>query len=56
MLIALADLAILVAAVGAATMLLILAGLVALAGGVVAARAFLRPSAEVGEAVARRRA
>ena len=56
MLIAVADLAILVAAVGAVTMLLIVAGLIALAGGVVAARAFLRRSVEAGEAVARRRA
>ena len=56
MLIAVADLAILVAAIGAVTMLLILAGLIALAGGVVAARAFLPRSVEVGEAVARRRA
>ena len=56
MLIAVADVAILVAAVGVVTMLLILAGLVAVAGGVVAARPFLRRSVEAGEAVARRRA
>jgi len=55
MLIALADLAILIAATGVTTMLLILAGLIALAGGVVAARASLgRPAA--GKPVARRRA
>lgn len=56
MLIAFADLALLVAAVGVATMLLIVAGLVVLAGAVVAARAFLPRSVEGGEAVARRRA
>ena len=56
MLIAVADLAMLVAAIGAVTTLTILAGLVALAGGAVAARSFLRRSAPVGEAVARRRA
>ena len=56
MVIAIADLAILVAAAGAATMLLIVAGLLALAGGVVAARAFLRRSADAGKTVARPRA
>jgi len=56
MLIAVADLAMLVAAAGAVTMLLILAGLIALAGGVVAVRAFLPRSVDAREAVARRRA
>jgi hypothetical protein len=66
MLIAVADLAILVAAAGVATMLLILAGRIALAGGVVAARAFLPRfvaaraflprSVDAREAVGRRRA
>ena len=55
MLIAVADLAILVAAIGVATALLILTGLVALAGGVVAG-AFLRRSADSGKTVARPRA
>ena len=41
MLIAIADLAILVAAIGATTTLLILASLVALAGGVIAARGLM---------------
>jgi hypothetical protein len=56
MLIAIADLAILVAATGVATMLLIVAGLFALAGGVVAARALLRRSDGAGKTVARPRA
>ena len=56
MLIAVADLAILVAAIGVATVLLILTGLVALFGGVVAARAFLHRSADSGKTVARPRA
>ena len=56
MLVAAADLAILVAATGAVTMLLVLTALIALAGGVVAARALFRPSEEPAEAVARRRA
>ncbi|WP_433370580.1 hypothetical protein ACQPZX_45775 [Actinoplanes sp. CA-142083] len=56
MLVAAADLAILVAATGLVTMLLIVAGLVALAGGVLATRTLFRPSAEAAEAVARRRA
>lgn len=56
MVIAVADLAILVAATGALTMVLILAGLVALAGGVVATRSLLRRSADATEAVVRRRA
>jgi len=56
MLIAVVDLAILVSAIGPATMVVILAGLVALIGAVVAARAFLLRSADAGEAVARRRA
>jgi hypothetical protein len=56
MLIALADLAILVGVTGVATILLIVAGLVALAGGVVAARALLRRSVGVGQTVARPRA
>ncbi|WP_030441264.1 hypothetical protein [Actinoplanes subtropicus] len=55
-LIAVADLGLLVGAIGAATMLLILVGLVALVGGVVAARAFLLRSVDAREAVARRRA
>jgi fatty acid desaturase len=56
MLIAIADLAILVAATGVVTMLLIVAGLVALAGGVVAARALTHRPAGAGKAVARPRA
>jgi hypothetical protein len=56
MLIAIADLAILVAAIGAAAMLLTLAGLVVLFGAVVAARAFLSRPVGAGKAVARRRA
>jgi len=56
MLIAVVDLAILVSAIGPATMVVVLAGLVALIGAVVAARAFLLRSADAGEAVARRRA
>ena len=55
MLIAIADLVILVAATGV-TMVLILVGLIALAGGVVAARAVLGRPADAGEAVSRRRA
>lgn len=55
-LIVVADLGILVGTIGAVTMLLILAGLVALTGGVVAAHAFLLRSVDAGEAVARRRA
>ena len=56
MLVAAADLAILVAAAGAVTMLLIVAGLIALAGGVLAARTLFRPSAQPAEVVGRRRA
>ena len=56
MLVAVADLAILVAATGVVTMLLIVAALIALAGGVLAARTLFAPSAEAAEAVARRRA
>ena len=56
MLIALADLGILVTAIGAVTALLILAGLLAVAGGVVAAQAFFLRSADAGKAVARPRA
>ncbi|MCU7726701.1 hypothetical protein ODJ79_23465 [Actinoplanes sp. KI2] len=56
MLIAIADVAILVAAAGVVTMLLIVAGLVALAGGVVAARALLHRSDGAGKTVARPRA
>ena len=56
MLVAVADLVILVAATGVVTMLLIVAALIALAGGVLAARTLFAPSAEPAEAVARRRA
>ena len=56
MLIAVTDLAILAAAAGAVTMLLLVAGLVALAGGAVAIRPLLRRSAGAAEAVVRRRA
>ncbi|MFF5293969.1 hypothetical protein [Paractinoplanes globisporus] len=59
MLIAVADLAILAAAVGLATTVLILAGLVAAAGGVLAARGLLatgRGSDTNTRVVARRRA
>jgi len=56
MLVAVADFAILAAATGAVTMLLIVAGLVALAGGVIAYRGLFRPSEQPVEAVARRRA
>ena len=66
MLIAVADLAILVAATGALTLLLVVTGLVALVGGAVAlttvwqpvreTRPLLRKSANPAGAVARRRA
>ncbi|MFI5889362.1 hypothetical protein ACIA5D_04490 [Actinoplanes sp. NPDC051513] len=56
MLVAVADLAILVATIGVVTMLLIVAGLVALAGGLLAARTVLRPSEQAARAVTRRRA
>jgi hypothetical protein len=57
MLIAVADLALIVAAAGVLTTLLILTGLVVLAGGVVATRTLLnRRDPEPVEVVARRRA
>ncbi|HEX5205898.1 MAG TPA: hypothetical protein VFW27_38715 [Actinoplanes sp.] len=56
MLVAVADLAILVAATGVVTMLLIVAGLLALGGGVVASRSLFRPPAQPAKVVARRRA
>jgi hypothetical protein len=56
MLVAVADLAALVAATGPLTMFLILAGLFVLVGGVVAARPLIRRFADAREVVARRRA
>ena len=56
MLVAIADLAILTAATGALVMVSILAFVAVLAGGVVAARMFARPSNATAEAVVRRRA
>jgi len=56
MLVAIADFAILTAATGPLMMILIVAGLVVLGGGVVAARAFLRRSAHATKPVVRRRA
>jgi hypothetical protein len=56
MLVAVADLAILVAATGVVTMLMIVAGLLALAGGVVASRSLSRPPAQPAKVVGRRRA
>ena len=53
MLVAVADLAILVATTGVVTMLLIVAGLVALAGGVLAARTLLAPSEPTAQAATR---
>ena len=62
-LIAVADLAILVATAGALTLFLVVAGLIALAGGAVATRQLLRPEYAKGKvrigpagAVTRRRA
>ena len=55
MLIAIADLALLVAAIGAVTVLLIVAGLFALAGGVLAARALPRRSVGASKTVVRPR-
>jgi uncharacterized membrane protein YecN with MAPEG domain len=56
MLVAVADLAILTAATGVVTMLLIITGLVLIAGGVVAARQLTKRDVPAREAVARRRA
>jgi len=56
MLIAIADLALVVAAVGVVTVLLIVAGLFVLAGGVVAARALPRRSAGASKTAVRPRA
>jgi hypothetical protein len=56
MLVAVADLALLTAATGVVTMLLIVTGLVLIAGGVVAARQFTRRDVPAREVVARRRA
>jgi hypothetical protein len=57
MLVAVADLALVVAAAGLVTVLLIVAALVVLAGGVVAARTLLgRREPKVAKAVVRRRA
>jgi len=56
MLVAIADLAILTAATGVVTMLLIITGLVLIAGGVAAARQLTKRDVPAREAVARRRA
>ena len=56
MLVAVADLAILVAATGFVTVFLALAALAVVAGGVVAVRSLRRPQPEPVKVVARRRA
>jgi hypothetical protein len=56
MLVAVADLALLVTATSLLTMALVLAGLVTIAAGVVAVRPLLRRPADPAEVVARRRA
>jgi len=56
MLVAVADVAILVATTSVVTMLLIAAGLVALAGGVIAARPLMQRGPEPTRVVLRRRA
>ena len=56
MLVAVADLALLVTATSLLTMVLVVAGLVTIAAGVAAVRPLLRRTADPAEVVARRRA